>query len=301
MRELETFLKQKLGARRASPETVRAYRSDLTGLFESLTERHGAPALDEIESWHLDAWLGDLIGAGYARTTVARKTAAIRSFFSWLHDEGELASNPAALLSSSTGPRRIPRVLTREEVERLLGAPAGSSFLAVRDRALLELLYSTGARVSEAVGLELDSVDSLGGVVRLIGKGDKERLGILGRFAREALEEWLPLRSLRATEAAGPSLFLNRRGGPLTDRSVRRMLKKRLLESGLPPDVSPHTLRHSFATHLLQGGAGLRDVQEMLGHASINTTQIYTRISPEHLRRVYLAAHPRAKELEVDG
>lgn len=294
--DLQRFLQDVLIARRASPQTVRAYRSDIAGLMTALQERHGAPSLQEVESWHLDAWLGDMIGDGYARTTVARKTAAVRAFFSWLHESGRLEANPATLLSSSTGPRKIPRVLTTEDIERLLNTPAGSSFQDARDRALLELLYSTGARVSEAIGLDVDGIDLEAGVVRLVGKGDKERLGVLGRFAREAIETWLPLRNIRAAPHAEQALFLNTRGGPLTDRSVRRLLKKRLLQAGLPPDVSPHTLRHSFATHLLQGGAGLRDVQEMLGHASINTTQIYTRISPEHLRRVYLAAHPRARE-----
>jgi integrase/recombinase XerC len=295
MKELDAFLTLMREGRRMSPHTLRAYRSDLALCLEFIDAECGAPPLGEIDARHLRRYVGKLTEKGYARATVARKTAAIRGFFSYLHAEGIIDSNPAALLRGGSGPRRLPKILATEDLARLLATPSGDGFIAARDRAILEFLYSTGARVGEVVGAAWADVDLSEGVVRLWGKGSKERLAMLGRFAREALELYRPLARSRATEAAGDLIFLNHRGGSLSDRSVRRMLKKRLLEAGLPIHVSPHTLRHSFATHLLQSGAGLRAVQEMLGHESVNTTQIYTRISPRHLRDVYLQAHPRAR------
>ena len=296
MGEIEDFLKVMKEGRHASPHTLRAYRTDLFGFWAWFAKDRTDIPLADVKLFHLRAYLGHLQESGLARSTITRQASALRTFFSWAYREGRIAENPAALLRAKSGPRAIPRVLDTEEVERLLAQPAGGDFLDTRDKAILELLYSTGARVSEAVGLRLPDVDLAQGLVRLLGKGRKERLSPLGPFAIDALENYLPLRSLRASTKAEDRLFLNRFGAPLTTRSVGRMLEKRLLQAGLPPDVTPHTLRHSFATHLLRGGAGLRAVQELLGHASVNTTQIYTRISPEHLPDVYRRHHPRARD-----
>lgn len=294
MGEVDAFLEVMREGRRVSPHTLRAYRSDVTLFLEFLENDCGGPTLTAIDARHLRRYVGRLTEQEYARATIARKTAALRAFFRYLHAEDIIPSNPAALLKAGGGPRRLPKVLSAEELEQLLQAPRGNDFLATRDRAILEFLYSTGARVGELVATRWRDVDLDEGVVRLFGKGSKERLAMLGRFAREALDLHRPLAQGRARPEAEDHVFLNHRGEPLTDRSVRRVLKKRLLEAGLPVQVSPHTLRHSFATHLLQAGAGLRAVQEMLGHESVNTTQIYTRISPQHLRDVYRKAHPRA-------
>ncbi|MEZ6196476.1 MAG: tyrosine recombinase [Planctomycetota bacterium] len=294
MEEVDRFFEVLREGRRVSPHTLRAYRSDVALFLEFLAASAGDPPLEAVETRHLRRYLGVLTDREYARTTIARKVAALRGFFGFLHAEGRIPHNPGALLRSTAGPRRLPKVLTDEELERLLSAPSGRGFLARRDRAILEFLYSTGARVAELVGARWSEIDLDEGVVRLFGKGRKERLALLGRFAREALDAYRALALAKARPEAEDRVFLNHRGAPLTDRSVRRLLKKRLLEARLPPGISPHTLRHSFATHLLQAGAGLRAVQEMLGHESVNTTQIYTRISPRHLRDVYRRAHPRA-------
>ncbi len=296
MGEIEDFLKVVEDGRRVSPHTLRAYRGDLLGFWEWFAKDGGDIPLADVKLFHLRAYLAHLQESGLARSTITRRASALRTFFSWAYREGRIGENPAALLRAKSGPRAIPRVLDTQEVERLLAQPAGGDFLDTRDKAILEVLYSTGARVSEATGLRLGDVDLEQGLAKLFGKGRKERLSPLGPQAVEAIENHLPLRALRASPAAEDRLFLNRFGAPLTPRSVGRMLEKRLLQAGLSPDVTPHTLRHSFATHLLRGGAGLRAVQELLGHASVNTTQIYTRISPEHLRDVYRRHHPRARD-----
>ncbi|MFT7618077.1 MAG: integrase/recombinase XerC [Planctomycetota bacterium] len=295
MVEFDEFLKIIEEGRGVSKHTLKAYRSDLHSFFTDLAENRGNPALAEIELHHLRQFLSNLIAQGYARSTVARKTAALRAFFSYMHREGHVAENPAGLLKASAGPRGIPTVLSAEQIATLFDVMDGNGFISIRDRALFEFLYSTGARVSEACGLKLADLDLEQGIARLWGKGNKERLAALGRYAREALDEYLPLQKIKRKNDTNSHVFLNDRGGPLSDRSVRRILKKRLLEADLPVSISPHSLRHSFATHLLHGGAGLREVQELLGHASVNTTQIYTKISPERMREVYLENHPRAR------
>ena len=296
MREIADFLKVLQSGRQVSEHTLKAYRTDLTLFFGNLRDKGGNPSLAEIELHHLRLYLSGLVESGYARSSVARKAAAIRSFFRYLHKNNRIDSNPAALLKNVIGPRGLPTVLGPEQVESLFAAMRGDGFTSMRDRALFEFIYSTGARVSEACSLDLAALDLEEGIVRLLGKGNKERLSALGSYAIEALRDYLPLRREKAQHVDTEAVFLNNRGGGLSDRSMRRILKKRLLEAGLPSNVSPHTLRHSFATHLLRGGAGLRDVQELLGHSSVNTTQIYTKISPAQLREVYLKNHPRAQK-----
>jgi integrase/recombinase XerC len=224
---------------------------------------------------------------------MARKLASLRALFRWLERTERIATDPAASLRTPRRDRPLPKVLSREEIDRLLAAPEGDTILARRDRAILETLYSAGLRASELVGLDVENLDLAGGVVRVRGKGRKERLALLGAPATRAVREYLELR--RAKGLADPALFLNHRGGRLTARSVQRVLERTLIAAGLAGRATPHTLRHSFATHLLDAGADLRAVQEFLGHASLSTTQIYTHVTTEKLKEIYDRAHPRAR------
>lgn len=300
MGELEKFLARLREGGGASENTLRAYRTDILLFLEFIAKKAGNPSLEAVEVHHLRRYLTALVEENYARTSIARKAAALRAFFAHLTRQGRIAENPALLLKTSGARRKLPTVLTTEQIDRLLQAPLGDSFLSLRDRALLEFLYSTGARVGEAAGLSIEDVDLREGTARLFGKGKKERFSAIGSFALDRMKDYLPVRNLRAKPETGSRLFINARGGPLTDRSMRRVLKRRIREADLPQAVSPHTLRHSFATHLLQHGANLRAVQEMLGHKSVSTTQIYTKITPEHLQTVYERAHPRAQEAALE-
>jgi integrase/recombinase XerD len=235
-------------------------------------------------------------GAPLVATSAARAVVAVRGFHRFLHLEGRSAADPATEVRPPSAPQRLPKAMAVAEVERLLeaaGPDAGSTGL--RDRALLEVLYATGARISEAVGLDVDDLDRDASLVRLRGKGGKERIVPLGSYAARALDAYLVrLRPALAVRAGGPALFLNTRGGRLSRQSAWSVLQGAARRAALETHVSPHTLRHSFATHLLEGGADVRVVQELLGHASVTTTQIYTRVTADHLREVYAAAHPRA-------
>ncbi len=288
---LDEFVRHLAEVRQASAHTVRAYRRDLLVMLESLEREHGRlPAPEEVTTASLRLHLGELARAGLAASSRRRHLASMRGFFRWLEERGHVASDPASVLRGPRPGRRLPRYLEEDEVERLLAAPTADDPEEHRDRALLELLYSTGCRVSELVALDEDDLDLHRGVVRLRGKGRKERLGMLGAPAREAMERWLASKAVRGLDR-GP-LFLNRYGKRLSDRSVRRILRRLLLRAGITTDCTPHTLRHSFATHLLRRGADLRTVQELLGHASLATTQVYTHVSLEHLRGLYRRAHP---------
>ncbi|MEY2742697.1 MAG: hypothetical protein RIS21_1065, partial [Planctomycetota bacterium] len=203
-------------------------------------------------------------------------------------------SDPGSLLRLGRPRRRLPRALDDAAVLRLLSAPTGDDFVPTRDRAVLELLYSAGLRNAEAAGIRLDDLDLRGGIVRIMGKGRKERLAIVGSHARAALDAWIATRRGRAKAGHEQWLFLNRLGTKLTSRSLNRVLERWIVRADLPAKTTPHTLRHTFATHLLERGATLREVQELLGHRHLSSTQIYTHVSPEHLRRVYESAHPRA-------
>jgi integrase/recombinase XerC len=292
MKYLKDFLVHLEHAREASPHTVAAYGSDLTAFASRLPPRkREEPAA--IKATDIKGYLTDLLLEEYSRASVARHAAAIRSFFRYMVAEGMVEGNPALAVRTPRKARSLPQVLSTSQVERLLAAPVGTGFVPLRDRAILETLYSAGLRVSELVGLDAGDADLEEGVVRVLGKGRRERLGMLGAFAVEAIGDYLPVRR-RRMRADTAALFLNRLGGRLTARSVRRVLGRYIIRADLPSGVSPHTLRHSFATHLLQNGAGLKDVQEMLGHLHLSSTQIYTHLSPVHLRRVYEASHPRA-------
>ncbi len=279
-----------------SPHTMDAYRRDL-GDFAAFAADRGVTAPDKVTSVLVRAWMRALRERGLAPATVARRLSAVRSLFEHLLQRERVALNPARSVRTPRRGRRLPGVLDPEDVDALLDAPPTQGFMGLRDRAILEVLYSAGLRVAEAVGLDTSDIDDLGGTVRVMGKGAKERLGHLGGPAARALEAWMPARAsrLHRLDSTERALFIGSRGTRLTTRSVRRMTDKQARAAGLSQHVTPHMLRHSFATHMLRNGADLRIVQEMLGHANLSTTQVYTHVDLEHLREVYAKAHPRAR------
>jgi integrase/recombinase XerD len=287
--ELDGFLA--LLAARRSPRTVEAYRRDLAALAAWLGRSPASATTEELERW-----LAELRAAGLAATTVARRVAAARSFFRHLLLLGARADNPAAELALPRRVRRIPRTLSVGEAERLIEAADGPTPRALRDRALVELLYGAGLRVSEAVGLERAAVDLERRLIRVTGKGGKERIVPIGREAAEALRRYLARGRPYLERRTRPDLFLNAQGGVLTRAGAFFVLRRLAARAGLEPErVHPHLLRHSFATHLLEGGADLRSVQEMLGHADLATTEIYTHVSDRRRRELYFTAHPHAR------
>lgn len=312
IRAFVTFLKVERGA---SPETIRAYRSDLRQFQAFLEGRRASTAShvspEDVDTMAIRGYLAWLDRRQEQKSSLARKLATLRSFYRFLMREGHVKRNPAEGVRTPKQTQRLPRVLTKDDANALMEFPEGDRVLDLRNRAILETLYSTGARVSEVVGLDRDDVDLPEGLVRLRGKGRKERIVPIGSVAMEALKEYLHANQssvLPSTKLGALSLskgspqhweapvpvFQNRRGGRLTARSVERMVEKysRRLPGGR---ISPHALRHSFATHLLDEGADLRAIQELLGHVSLATTQKYTHLATDHLLEVYDRAHPRAK------
>jgi len=287
--ELEGFLAL-LAATKAA-RTVDAYRRDL----DDLTARAGK-ALTLATTEELERCLAELRAEGRSPATIARRTAAARSSFGHLVLLGRRSDNPAAAIALPRKHRRLPRTLSPSEAERLIDAAAGSSPRALRDRALVELLYGAGLRVGEAVGLGKTDVDLERRIVRATGKGSKERIVPVGRPAAEALRRYLARGRPHLDRRHRPELFLNAKGGGLTRAGVFLILRRLAQKAGLDPErVHPHLLRHSFATHLLEGGADLRSVQEMLGHADLSTTELYTHVSDRRRRDVYFQAHPHAR------
>jgi integrase/recombinase XerC len=292
------FLQYLSVERGASPHTLKGYREDLHALAEYLADGEGqCPAPGSITTNELRGFLSALHEAGYAKTSISRRMASVRSFITFGQREGWAKSNPAKALRNPRKSRKLPHFLTTKEVGKLLEAPKGNTPAAVRDRAILETLYSAGLRVSELVGVTDGDLDFPAGIVRIRGKGKKERLAPIGSYAARAVKRWLELRKLSPREKTGRDapVFTNKFGTRLTTRSVARMLEKYIQENGLDQRTSPHTLRHSFATHLLDRGADIRSVQELLGHKSLVTTQIYTHVSTANLRAAYEKAHPRAR------
>ncbi len=336
------FLQYLAVERNASDLTIKSYREDLGHLLHYLSESNGTlPKPSAVSTADLRGYVSSMHEAGYAKTTVSRRLASLRSFFKFGQREGWADTNPAKPLRNPRKPRSLPHFLSTDEIGRLLESPPGNGFQGLRDRAILETLYSAGLRVSELVGLNDDDVDHAACVLHVRGKGKRERLAPIGSFAMKALKRYLAVRRLPGAgdwglgtgdrgqgavtatkQAAGqrispsplkgegeksrktkPSipvrppqpLFVNRFGRRLTTRSVGRMLEKYLRSTGLDRRTTPHTLRHSFATHLLDRGADIRSVQELLGHKSLVTTQIYTHVSTAGLRAAYERAHPRAK------
>ncbi len=293
-REIERFQIELSAARGASPHTLRAYRADLQQLCRCLL----GLGLDEpaaVKHRSLRLWLAHLDEQGLARSSIQRKLSAARSFFSWLLRSGKIEVHPASRLRQARVPRPLPHHLKESEVVQLISAPNTGKGLGRRDRALLEFLYSSGARAAETVDLNAEDIDWERATARVRGKGRKERLVALGSHAKQALKQYLedPSRP-RPVPRAQRAVFLNARGGRLTTRSLGRIVRAAMLASKNVRHASPHTFRHSFATHMLDHGTDLRSVQELLGHAHIETTQIYTHVSIERLRSEYEKAHPRS-------
>jgi integrase/recombinase XerD len=287
--DLEGFLAL-LAARRA-PRTVEAYRRDLEALAAWLGHSVAAATTEELERY-----LAEGRAAGLAATTLARRVAATRSFFRHLQLLGTRGDNPAAELELPRRARTLPRTLSPGEAERLIEAANGAAPRDLRDRALVELLYGAGLRISEALGLARGDVDLDGRLLRCLGKGDKERIVPMGRPAVDAVTRYLARGRPYLERRPRPELFLNARGGALTRSGGFLILRRLAAVAGLEPErIHPHLLRHSFATHLLEGGADLRSVQEMLGHADLSTTELYTHVSDRRRRELYFAAHPHAK------
>ncbi|HEX9860447.1 MAG TPA: tyrosine recombinase XerC [Nitrospirota bacterium] len=297
-RHIHDFIAYLRNERNVSPHTVRSYLSDLEQ-FAAFFEGTGPGGVDH-ES--LRGYIGALMKLKAGRSTIARKLSAIRSFFKYLNREGILASNPARLVATPRREKRLPAVLTADDAQRLMEAPgkaAGHGRDAVlRDRAVLETLYSTGVRASELVGMNHEDINRQDRLVRIRGKGRKERIVPIGRTALCAIDAYLE----RKTKGAGsPAIFTGPAGNRLTPRTVQRILENCRKRLGLAQKASPHTLRHSFATHLLESGADLRAIQELLGHASLSTTQRYTHVNLDSLMDVYDRAHPRARSGKVRG
>ncbi len=292
--------------RNVSPYTVRNYTADLCGsknikgFFTFLKER-GISSPGEVDRHVLRDYMGYLVEQGIVKASIARKLSAIRSFYRYLVREGILSTNPIKKASSPKLDKRLPSFLTIEEVERLLEAADLSDPVGQRDHALLELLYASGLRVSELSGLNLEQVALDTNEIRVWGKGSKERMVLMGEPAAKALRTYLSQgRPELLGKKRGTALFLNHEGGRLSERSVQRMLEKYTRLAGINKWVHPHTLRHTFATHLLDGGADLRVVQELLGHANLNSTQIYTHVTKSQARKVYLSAHPMARKKDEE-
>ncbi|HVP67878.1 MAG TPA: tyrosine recombinase XerC [Anaeromyxobacteraceae bacterium] len=284
--------------RRASPHTLRAYLADLRGYAAHLASA-GLPLVPS-SPMAVRGWLSREAGS-CGPVALGRKLSSVRSLYRFLVKEGVASSNPARAVQAPRRPKPLPEVLPEADVAALVEAPDSAEPLALRDRAFLELLYSSGLRVSELVGLDLASVDLAEGLVRVVGKGRKERVVPVGRPAREAVARWIDagrpaLRAGPDGTRGGNALFLNYRGGRLAARSVARRIDRWVLAAGLPRHVHPHVLRHCFATHLLSNGADLRGIQDLLGHASLSTTQRYTHLDWKRLADVYDGAHPRARE-----
>lgn len=293
---LDRFLTYLELEKNASSYTVRSYAQDLEDFFTfirslSITE------LGQVTYLHIRQYLGMMHQKGYARRTVARKISSLRSFFRFLEREGLMASNPVQFVSIPKIEKRLPQFFFESEMEQLFRGVDTSTPLGKRNLAILEMLYATGMRVSELVGLDVDRLDLDLGVVLVFGKGAKERYVPIGHFAQAALEQYLGEgRPFLVGSKNERALFVNYRGERLSTRSVRRLLNQIIADSALTQKITPHKLRHTFATHMLEGGADLRTVQELLGHASISSTQIYTHVSNEHLRTVYRRAHPRSQK-----
>ncbi len=305
--DLEAFFQYLEGEKQASPHTLSNYRRDLEA-FASWLWPDGGCFWPQVARPEARAFLVDLQQRGLKATSASRHLSTLRSFYRFLHREGRVEQNPFAGLPLPKKDRKLPGILSQDEILRLLEAPSRElarietpsplqSYAALRDTAILEVLYSSGVRLSELTGLRERQVDLIGGSLRVLGKGGKQRLCLLGEPARRAMQAALEGRGSYCAylgRSVPAALFVNKEGGALSNRSIQRMMKQRLAEADLSADHSPHALRHSFATHLLNAGADLRSVQELLGHSSLSTTQLYTHVSIEHMKEVYRKAHPLA-------
>jgi integrase/recombinase XerC len=294
---LADYERHLVSERDLAPHTVRAYLADVSGLLEH-AGRMGREVAD-LDLRTLRSWLAHQQVTGRSRTTLARRATAVRVFTAWLARTGRIPADVGASLRSPKAHQSLPPVLRRDEAEEMVAAAArladDGSPVGLRDIAMLELLYATGIRVGELVALDVDDVDRGRNVARVLGKGRKERTVPFGRPAADALDAWLATgRPALVVSGAGAALFLGARGGRIDQRAVRTVVHRRIADVSGAPDIGPHGLRHTAATHLLEGGADLRSVQELLGHASLATTQLYTHVSTDRLRQAYRQAHPRA-------
>jgi len=289
IRYIDKFMDYLKIERNASEHTILNYSLDLRDFGRFL----GETKVENIDYLTIRKYLASMRNRNYSKRTVARKLACLRSFFRFLCREGYMKSNPASSVATPKLEKKLPLFLNTDEVAKLIEAPNEKDTGGLRDRAIFETLYSTGIRVSELVGLNIEHLDFIGGVVRVYGKGKKERMTPIGDRALRAIRAYLQKRSEKGRVDRG-AVFLNKNGGRLTDRSVRRIVGKYIRVVSLREGISPHTLRHSFATHLLNKGADLRSVQELLGHMNLSTTQIYTHVTTKRLKEVYEKAHPRA-------
>lgn len=285
-----------LKAQNRSEHTLIAYHNDITQFIDFTAREHGIEsenlAVDQVDIYIVRSFLGELTDQGMERKSMARKLSSLRAFFKFLCREGILQKNPVQRIATPKLGRKLPQFLFLEQVEKLMQTPDCTTLLGARDQTILELLYGSGLRVSELAGINRQDVDFEGTLLRVRGKGSKERIVPLTKFALDAIKSYLLMR-----EDKQEALLLNYQGTRLSTRSIRRILDKLAFEAGLPLHLHPHMLRHSFATHLLDGGADLRSVQELLGHAKLSSTQIYTHLTRERLREVYEQSHPRAKRL----
>ncbi len=292
------FLEYLQRERNFSPHTIEAYGNDIYRFLEFLTYHQiRTESIDHLTVRH---YLAELKSEGYLKASIARKLSAIKAFLRYLYEEKHIDSNSFNTVSTPRQGSSLPHFLYFEEITALLSAPPADSILGVRDRALIEFIYATGVRVSELVSLNLHDLDFDNNLALVFGKGAKERLVPFGSFCAKSLREYLSfsrvslLDNSRGKNAEEKAIFLNRFGTRLTDRSVRRIINKYVIKAGVNQKVSPHVIRHTFATHLLDRGADLRSVQELLGHVNVSTTQIYTHVSKERLKEVYNQSHPRA-------
>ena len=293
--DLERYLEYLVKSQRYAPRTIEAFGRDVAG-FITFLKRSGARDIKNVDHRLLRRYLAYCGTIKLKKTTIARRLSAIRSFLRFLCNEGSLEANAAMLVSFPKAGKVLPRVLSRDEVERLIENPDEGTKAGLRNRAVLELLYATGLRVGELASLNMGNVSLNAREIRVIGKGNKERLVFMNNIAARALGEYLIIARPKSVDSkkASEAVFLNAVGGRLSARSVQKIVEKSGLRSGLGHRVSPHVLRHSFATHLLEEGADLRTIQELLGHADLGTTQIYTHIDKTRLKSVYRQAHPRA-------
>ncbi|OQA57840.1 MAG: Tyrosine recombinase XerC [Candidatus Omnitrophica bacterium ADurb.Bin277] len=290
-KRVEDFLGYLTTEKGASEHTTKNYAIDLREFMKFLGEK----SLQELTYLDIRSFLAFLKTREYRKSSIARKLACLRSFFKYLARENILTQNPAAGIATPKKEKRLPEFLNLDEITRLLEAPSKANWEEKRDKAILEILYSSGLRVSELVGLNHDDCDLFSALLRVRGKGKKERIVPVGQIALNCLKSYLDQKPPKESQPAiKKPLFVSRLGGRLTDRSIRRMILKYVKRTGLGKEISPHTLRHSFATHMLDRGADLRSVQELLGHANLSTTQIYTHVTTQRLKDAYLAAHPRA-------
>ncbi len=291
---VESFLDHLSNGRMASDQTIRAYRSDLKDLMQYLEEQDISRAGD-VDRKVMRNYFSHLQESDYKNSTLVRKLASIRSFFDTLKDDGEVRENPTRKMKYPKVTDKLPEFLTAEEMEALLNAPDTDSLTGVRDRAILELLYSTGMRAGELQQLDIEDVDRIGGTIRVRGKGKKERIVPVGEDALSALQNYLQewKKAGRLKSATSGPLVCNKSGQRLSTRSIRRAVSRNAKKADLSQDVSPHTIRHTFATHMLKNGADLRTLQKILGHENLHTTEVYTHITTDQLKDSYDDAHPR--------